>query len=173
MKRIAEFYKVSLSQFAKDYRNLFPNVNISDEELKDMYDNIKLPTRATSGSAGYDFHLPFSISLKAGEQITIPTGVRFRCEQDYALFVFSKSGLGTKNRLQLNTAVSIIDSDYFYSDNEGHMMYRVIHDNKDENAVLELAQGKGFLQGVFIQYGITESDNSAGVRNGGFGSTNA
>ena len=137
-----------------------------------MYENIKLPSRATSGSAGYDFYLPFEISLKAGEQITIPTGIRFKCEQDYALFVFSKSGLGTRNRLQLNTTVSIIDSDYFYSDNEGHMMYRIIHDSKNENDVLNLAQGKGFLQGVFIQYGITNSDNSSGKRNGGFGSTN-
>jgi len=172
MKRIAEFYKVSFNQFEKDYKNLFPESTLSEDELRDMYDKIKLPLRATSGSAGYDFYLPFEITLKAGEQITIPTGVRFKCEQEYALFIFSKSGLGTRNRLQLNTTVSIIDSDYFYSDNEGHMMYRIIHDSKNPEDVLNLKQGKGFLQGVFIPYGITESDNATGVRNGGFGSTN-
>jgi len=172
MNRIAEFYKVSLKQFKEDYLKLFPENQLTDSEINEMYENIKLPSRATSGSAGYDFYLPFEISLKAGEQITIPTGIRFKCEQDYALFVFSKSGLGTRNRLQLNTTVSIIDSDYFYSDNEGHMMYRIIHDSKNENDILNLAQGKGFLQGVFIQYGITNSDNSSGKRNGGFGSTN-
>ena len=172
MNRIAEFYKVSYEQFKKDYLNLFPNNNLTEEEIKTMWENIKLPQRATSGSAGYDFYLPFEISLKAGEQITIPTGIRFQCEQEYALFVFSKSGLGTKNRLQLNTTVSIIDSDYFYSDNEGHMMYRIIHDSKNLDDVLNLAQGKGFLQGVFIAYGITKGDNATGKRNGGFGSTN-
>lgn len=172
MDRIAEFYKISYEQFKKDFITLFPDNNKSNDEIKEMYDNIKLPKRATSGSAGYDFYLPFDVSLKAGEQITIPTGIRFRSEPDYALFIFSKSGLGTKSRLQLNTTVSIIDSDYFYSDNEGHMMYRIIHDSRDENAVLNLAQGKGFLQGVFIKFGITESDQTSGVRNGGFGSTN-
>ena len=172
MDRIAEFYKVSFEQYKKDYLNLFPNNNLSEDEIKEMYEKIKLPLRATSGSAGYDFYLPFEISLKAGEQITIPTGIRFKCEQDYALFIFSKSGLGTKNRLQLNTTVSIIDSDYFYSDNEGHMIYRIIHDSKNPEDVLNLAQGKGFLQGVFIKFGITESDTASGVRNGGFGSTN-
>lgn len=172
MNRIAEFYKVSLKQFKEDYLKLFSDSTKTDGEIEEMYNQIKLPQRATSGSAGYDFYLPFEITLKAGEEITIPTGIRFKCEQDYALFVFSKSGLGTKSRLQLNTTVSIIDSDYFYSDNEGHMMYRIIHDSRDENAVLNLKQGKGFLQGVFIKYGITESDQATGVRNGGFGSTN-
>ena len=51
-------------------------------------------------------------------------------------------------------------------------MYRVIHDTKNSEDVLNLAQGKGFLQGVFIKFGITESDNASGIRNGGFGSTN-
>ena len=172
MERIAEFYKVSLKQFKEDYLKLFPSSNLTDEEFSEMYEKINLPKRATSGSAGYDFYLPFDISLKAGEQITIPTGIRFKSNPDYALFIFSKSGLGTKSRLQLNTTVSIIDSDYYYSDNEGHMMYRIIHDSRDADAVLNLAQGKGFLQGVFIKYGITESDLATGVRNGGFGSTN-
>ena len=171
MERIAEFYKISFEQFQKDYNDIFNN-NKPEEELKEIYNNIKLPKRATSGSAGYDFYLPFDISLKAGEQITIPTGIRFRSEPDYALFIFSKSGLGTKSRLQLNTTVSIIDSDYYYSDNEGHMMYRIIHDSRDENAILNLSQGKGFLQGVFIKFGITETDNASAIRNGGLGSTN-
>ena len=172
MERIAEFYKVSFEQFKKDYLSIYPNTNLTEIELKEMYEKIKLPQRATSGSAGYDFYLPFDISLKPGEEITIPTGIRFKCDIDYALFIFSKSGLGTRSRLQLNTAVSIIDSDYYYSDNEGHMIYRVIHDNRTSNEPLKLAAGKGFLQGVFITYGITNSDNATGVRNGGFGSTN-
>ena len=172
MKRIAEFYKVSFSQFEKDYKEINPNSKLSHAELKAMYDNIKLPTRATTGSAGYDFFLPHEINLKAGEQIVIPTGIRFECKQDYALFMFSKSGLGNRNRLQLNTAVSIIDSDYFYSDNEGHIIACLIHDSRNPKDVLSLPAGKGYFQGVFIKYGITKSDKSTGKRNGGLGSTN-
>lgn len=171
MERIAEFYKVSYNQFKKDYEVINGKNNISEDELKSMYDLIKLPKRATTGSAGYDFYLPYPIKLKAGEEITIPTGVRFECEQDYALLFMSKSGLGSKNRLQLNTCISLIDSDYFYSDNEGHILARVIHDARNADAVLELPAGKSFLQGVFIKFGITKSDNADGKRNGGFGST--
>ena len=171
MEKVAEFYKVSFEQFEKDYKKIFPNNTKTRSEIEDMYNSIKLPARGTSGSAGYDFFLPFDITLKSGEEITIPTGIRFKSREDYALFVFSRSGLGTRNRLQLNTAVSIIDSDYFYSDNEGHMMYRVIHDSRCADDVLTLESGKGFIQGVFIPYGITESDNVQTKRNGGFGST--
>ena len=166
MIKVAEFYKVSLEQFEKDYRALVDK-NIENGDLKAIYDQIKLPSRATTGSAGYDFFLPYKISLKAGEEIMIPTGIR----KDYGLFILSKSGLGSRSRLQLNTCISLIDSDYFYSDNEGHMLFKLIHDSRDPKAVLTLDAGKSFVQGVFIRYGITESDNASGVRNGGLGST--
>ena len=68
MERIAEFYKVSYSQFKKDYEVINGKNNISEDELKSMYDLIKLPKRATTGSAGYDFYLPYPIKLKAGEE---------------------------------------------------------------------------------------------------------
>lgn len=171
MKKIAEFYKVSFEQFEKDYKEINKNSTVTTEELKEMYNNIKLPLRATTGSAGYDFYLPHPITLRAGEEITIPTGIRFWCKKDYALFMFSKSGLGSRNRLQLNTCVSIIDSDYFYSDNEGHIMACMIHDSRDKDAILSLPAGKGYFQGVFMKYGITKSDKASGKRNGGLGST--
>jgi len=171
MKKVAEFYKVSFNQFKKDFQSIFPENKISEQELKEMYENIKLPARATTGSAGYDFYLPFPINLKAGEQLTVPTGIRFQCKQNYAMLFMSKSGLGSKSRLQLNTAISLIDSDYYYSDNEGHILARIIHDTREKDQVLSLPAGKSFLQGVFIEFGITKSDKAKGIRNGGFGST--
>ena len=51
MKRIAKFHKVSLEQFKKDWIDTFG----LDEEanIEEIYENIKLPRRATAGSAGY------------------------------------------------------------------------------------------------------------------------
>lgn len=170
MKKVAEFYKVSFNQFKTDYEAIFGNTK-SEEELKEMYESIKLPKRATTGSAGYDFFLPFPIELKAGEEITIPTGIRFKCKQDWAMLFMSKSGLGSKSRLQLNTAISLIDSDYYYSDNEGHILSKIIHDTRKPDEILSLPAGKSYLQGLFIQFGITYSDKAKGKRNGGFGST--
>ncbi len=173
MKRIAEFYKVSFAQFEKDYIALTGDTKTLHGDLKTMYDNIKLPSRATDGSAGYDFYLPYEISLKCGQRQLVATGIRFSCKKDWAMLLMSKSGLGSKHRLQLDTCVSLIDSDYFYSENEGHILAPLIYDIRDDKQTLTLPVGKGFVQGVFIRFGITKSDYTAGRRNGGFGSTNA
>ena len=66
--------------------------------------------------------------------------------------------------------MGIIDSDYFNSDNEGHIFAKITNDS-NEGKVLTLPAGEGFMQGIFLEYGITEDDDADGVRNGGFGST--
>ena len=83
---------------------------------------------------------------------------------------FPEADRAFKYRLQLNNTVGIIDSDYYNSDNEGHIMAKLTNDS-NEGKVLEIHPGEGFLQGIFMPYGITEDDEADGVRNGGFGST--
>lgn len=168
MKRIAKFEKVSLEQFKKDWADTFPEC--SEKDMETIYEEIKLPKRATSGSAGYDFYTPAGFSLKPGEGIKIPTGIRARMEEGWVLKIYPRSGLGFKFRLQLNNTVGIIDSDYYNSDNEGHIQIKMTNDSKEGKKV-ELAAGTGIAQGIFLEYGITEDDEADGVRNGGFGST--
>lgn len=168
MNRIAKFYKVSFEQFKNDFLGLFPN---SDEkDIVDIYENIILPSRATTGSAGYDFHSPVSFTLKPNETINIPTGVRVRMENGWVLALFPRSGLGFKYRLQLNNTVGIIDSDYYGSKNEGHMFIKITNASNEDKTVCVKA-GDGFAQGIFLPFGITEDDNCDEIRNGGFGST--
>lgn len=64
MRRIAKFHKVSLEQFMNVMREEFPEY--TEEDVRTFYEAIKLPGRATRGSAGYDFYSPFSFSLKPG-----------------------------------------------------------------------------------------------------------
>ena len=66
--------------------------------------------------------------------------------------------------------MGIIDSDYYYSDNEGHIFAKITNDSNEDKTV-ELKAGNGFMQGIFVEYGITVDDNVQTVRNGGFGST--
>jgi dUTP pyrophosphatase len=131
---------------------------------------LELPRRATRGSAGYDFFAPFSFSLPPGTTIKIPTGIRVEMEEDWVLKLYPRSGLGFKYRLQMNNTVGIIDSDYFYSDNEGHIFVKITNDS-NEGKTVEVKSGTGFVQGIFLEYGITVDDDTEGVRNGGFGST--
>lgn len=168
MKRIAKFHKVSLEQFQEGWRDTFGD--IKEEELQKIYDGIKLPKRATSGSAGYDFYAPVDFVIEPGKTVKIPTGIRVEMEENWVLKCYPRSGLGFKYRLQLNNTVGIIDSDYFYSDNEGHIFAKLTNDGREGKNV-ELAKGNGFMQGIFVEYGITVDDDAQGIRNGGFGST--
>lgn len=166
MKRIAKFEKVSFEQFKSAWESDFPGTN-----AEEIYNAIKLPRRATTGSAGYDFFAPASFTLAPGETIKIPTGIRAKIDDGWVLKLYPRSGLGFKFRLQLNNTVGIIDSDYYNSDNEGHIFCRITNDS-NENKTVEVKQGDGFCQGIFIEYGITIDDEADGIRNGGFGSTN-
>ena len=162
------FEKISFEQFSKDWLDTFENSTI--ENAKEAYVDIKLPTRATAGSAGYDFFSPLEFSLKPQETIKIPTGIRVEIENGWVLKCYPRSGLGFKFRLQLNNTVGIIDSDYFYSDNEGHIFSKITNDT-NENRTITIEKGTGFMQGIFVEYGITIDDDATEIRNGGFGST--
>ena len=160
MKRIAQFEKVSVEQF----RSAFKGTEAPE------YEAIRLPKRATAGSAGYDFYAPFPLTVKPGETVTVPTGIRVKMEEGWVLKLYPRSGLGFKYRLQLNNTVGIIDSDYYSSDNEGHIFIKISNDGYEDKTVT-IAAGEAFAQGIFVEFGITLDDDVTAVRNGGFGST--
>ena len=130
MKRIARFEKVSFEQFVEGWGD---TLGITDhDKIRALYDGIRLPRRATAGSAGYDFFAPADITLRPGETIKIPTGVRVWMEPEWVLKCYPRSGLGFN---------------------------------------VNIKAGEGFMQGIFVEYGITLDDDATEVRNGGFGST--
>ena len=155
MKRIAQFFKVSEKQFLLDG---------SIEE----YNAIILPRRATQGSAGYDFFAPKEFSLQPGETIKITTGVRVKIDEGWVLKIYPRSSLGFKYRLTLNNTVGIIDSDYYFADNEGHIFIKMTNCG---DKPLTVEKGKAFAQGIFVEYGITIDDDCTTSRTGGIGST--
>ena len=65
-----------------------------------------------------------------------------------------RSGLGFKFRLQLDNTMGVIDSDYYNSDNEGHIFAKVTNDSKSQK-IVRVEGGTGFMQAIFIPYGIT------------------
>ena len=187
-KAVAKFEKVSYEQFNKDFKDAFtwgdivalnllparltePDKSAVETIIRKIYDEIKLPKRGTKGSAGYDFFSPIDIDLKPGQTVKIPTGIRCRIDEDWVLKLYPRSGLGFKCRLQLNNTVGIIDSDYYGSEsNEGHIMAKITNDT-NENKTASLKKGEGFIQGIFVEYGVTEDDDAYDIRVGGFGST--
>ena len=157
---IASFGKVSEAQYAGQTETLRDPLPLSE---------IPLPRRATTGSAGYDFTCPAAITLAPGESVTIPTGIRVRMEPGWVLMIFPRSSLGFRYGLRLANTVGVIDSDYWYAENEGHILVRVCNGG---SGPVTLNRGDRFCQGVFLPYGTAEEEEVAALRTGGFGSTN-
>ena len=158
---IARFMKVSQTRFSADWAEAFPGVEAP-------WARLRLPKRATTGSAGYDFFAPANLELASGDTLRVPTGVRARIAPGWVLMLFPRSGLGFKYRLQLNNTVGVVDSDYFDALNEGHIFIK-LHNAGDRP--VRVSAGEAFAQGVFLPFGLTEDDDADAARLGGFGST--
>lgn len=159
MNKVGKFHKVSRDIYAEAYQG---------DNLEQAYANISLPKRATTGSAGYDLVTPIPVNLKPGEEIIIPTGIRVEIADGWFLAVVPRSGLGFKFKFRLANTIGIIDSDYFHSDNEGHIMVKMRNEGDKD---ISLDAGDRFAQSIFLPHGITIDDDAEGVRNGGFSST--
>lgn len=175
-----KFEKVSLDQFREDFLKCNPqysrdaNTGEFDSLVLDIYEKIKLPQRATKGSAGYDFYCPYKVILFKNDPVLVPTGIRVLMDPGWVLLILPRSGLGFKYRIRLDNTAGVIDSDYCNSKNEGHIMAKLCCESYDFAARAILKEGQGMMQGVFVQYGVTDNDEPLSTtRNGGFGSTDA
>ena len=182
-RTIAQFEKVSYEQFFKDFVKTF-NLQATreledgtveavdlDSFIRPFYDSIKLPQRATNGSAGYDFYTPIDLNIVPNTTVKIPTGIRCKMKRNYVLQIYPRSSLGFQYRFQPDNLVPIIDSDYYGSDNEGHIFLKMTNDSR-ENKTLKLKRGDAFAQGIFNKYYLAKENKVHTKRNGGFGSTN-
>lgn len=155
--RVGKFEKISIAQAVNDGLSC------------NAYDNIKLPKRATKGSAGYDIVALQHIKLNPGESLKVATGLKCKIDNGWFLGIFPKSGLGFKFHTTLANTVGIVDEDYFDNDtNEGHIWVKLCNEG---DKVLEIDAGKAFCQGIFLPYGITYDDTVNDIRKGGLGST--
>ena len=166
------FEIVSFEQFKNAWLDAFDDWDKNDEndmnDIKYIYNCLTVPQRSTKHSAGYDFKSPINFKLKPGESIMIPTGIRSYMPHNMVLMIFPRSGLGTKYQFHPANLTCVIDSDYFYANNEGHILIRMVNSG---NKTLSIRQGQAFVQGIFSEYFTTYDDNANGVRTGGMGST--
>ena len=155
-----KFEKISLNQFMKDTK-------LTEKE----YNKIIIPKRATQNSAGYDFHVLNDITLKPGEIIKIPTGIKAQMNKGEVLMIYIRSSLGFKYNLRLCNGTGIIDSDYYNNqDNEGHIFIKIQNEGKE---TINLKSSDRFAQGIFMKYlTVTDEKQINNIRQGGIGSTN-
>ena len=138
--------------------------------FEQAYENISIPVRSTSGSAGYDFKNPFT-TLTFTDRVFIPTGIRIFLDKDKILQISPRSSASKKGIMLANT-IGIIDSDYVNADNEGDIIIALRNYDKEKqtySTVIE--QNEKIAQGIIIPFYTVENDTSNGIRTGGFGST--
>ncbi len=145
-----DFEKISFHQFKKD---------VLDDRT--LYDEYKVPSRDSKKTAGYDIYLISDIELEPGEIKKIPTGIKSYFAEDEVLLLILRSSMGFKYNIRLCNQVAVIDSDYYNNiDNEGHMWIKI--QNEGDKKV-KLLKNMAIVQGIFIKYLITDSDNSEGI----------
>lgn len=173
----AKFEKVSYEQFKKDWLDTFKqkysefDEDILDTIIRNIYDSIKLPKRATTGSMGYDFFSPCNLMIPVDKVVKIPTGIKCNIDMGWGLQVYPRSGHGFKYGVHLANTVGIIDLDYYNNkNNEGHIFIKLVNDSELAN-LIDIKSGDAFCQGIFTPYGITYDDDVSDVRIGGIGST--
>lgn len=97
------------------------------------------------------------------------TDIKAYFEPDEALLINVRSSMG-KHGIMLSNTQGWIESDYADNqDNEGNIGI-ALHNLSDVPYVIKT--GDRIAQGMFIKYLITNDDNAAGKRKGGWGSTN-
>ena len=80
-------------------------------EMEIVTDNEALiPKRQTSGSAGYDLHSKYSVTVPAGEKMLVDTGVALAIPKGHVGQIWPRSGLAVK--FFIDTGAGIIDSDF-------------------------------------------------------------
>ena len=135
--------------------------------------DINLPQRKTKFSAGYDVEAAEDIvipSFKKGMAPTlIPTGIKAYMEDDEVLYLYNRSSNPKKKGLILANSVGVVDKDYYGNpDNDGHIMFAFFNIKEED---ITIKKGEAIGQAVFAKYLISDDDEAAGERVGGFGST--
>ena len=167
MRKNRGFEKVSYEQFKKDVVEEFYHEEIL---VNQIYNELKIPKRATALSAGYDCYSTISFTLRVGQEVKIPTGIKSYMQHGEVLMAYPRSSLGFKYNLKLCNTVGIIDADYVDNEkNEGHIFLKM-RNHGDKDIVVNV--GDAICQFIFVPFLLADGDNFKGtVRKGGIGSS--
>lgn len=142
------------------------DVKILDPRVKD-----KMPTYATTGSAGLDLRamLDEPLTLNPGETRLIKTGLAIHlADPGYAALILPRSGLGHKHGIVLGNLVGLIDSDY-----QGELMVSTWNRGQEAFTIepMERIAQLVVVPVVQMQMSIVDDFETSDRGAGGFGST--
>lgn len=129
-----------------------------------------LPTRATRGSAGYDFYLKEEVTIPPQTTILVYTDVKAKMMPDEVLTLHVRSSIGIKKKLMLANITGVIDSDYYNNKDTGGNIIIALYNYG--NHPVTLKAGERIVQGIFEKLLLAVNDHVVSEgRVGGIGST--
>ncbi len=138
--------------------------------IKKLNDKARIPTYGTEFSAGADLYalLDAPITIKPNETAMIKTGLSMEIPENYAGFIYPRSGMSVKRGLAPANKVGVIDSDY-----RGEIMVALLNHS---NVPQTVEDGERIAQIIIAPYihadFVIADELQETVRGeGGFGST--
>ena len=153
---------------------------------------VEIPTYAKAGDAGMDLYSPNDYTIKPGETIIIPTGIKMAIPKGYAILIQPRSGQSVKTKLRVANTPGLIDSGYrdeigviieniepaisdieYEFDDNGEIHIKSILHGKDYT----IEKGQRFAQMRLVEVptaSLLQVDSVEEIgenRNGGFGSS--
>ena len=179
--------------------NMFLNIIAKIKEAKVInlpfelcHPDAKMPTYANEGDSGMDIYAIDDYTIKPGEEIKIPTGLKCAIPYGYELQVRPKSGRAYKTRLRIANTPGTIDAGYrdeicvlienidppikdvtyYFDDNHHPVLTSILH-----GSTYTINKGEKFAQLVLMEvpkahpYAVEKVSAFSGNRGGGFGSS--
>ena len=139
--------------------------------IKLLSDKAKIPTRGSSGAAGYDLYSLETHILQSGERKTFKTGISIAIPHGYYGRIAPRSGLAVKHGIDV--LAGVIDSDY-----RGEIMVALINLSPDPITLPIIKDGKetAVAQIIFEKYNnvnfdVVDNLDTTFRGSSGFGST--
>ncbi|TVP96276.1 MAG: dUTP diphosphatase [Acholeplasmatales bacterium] len=132
--------------------------------------SVSLPERGTMRSAGYDFAILKTLTLKPGEIALAETGIKAFMQDDEVLKLYPRSSLPRKYGVTIPNNVGIIDADYYGNEDNDGAIYIQLYNFRNVSCTIEA--GTKIAQGIFEKFlRVPDEAPNHRVRSGGFGST--
>ena len=139
--------------------------------VKTKNEKVKIPFKATRGSAGFDIYaeIDSDITINPGDLVKIPTGISISLPSpEFVALLFSRSGLAVNYGIALSNGVGVIDSDYRGEIvvglcNLGKKSYTI----KTHERIAQMIIMPYFAPGIVEVASLSDTERGAG----GFGST--
>jgi len=144
---------------------------VNKEFLKsyDSCEDVIMPLRGTSKSAGYDFHLPNNIVIPAGESYLCWSDVKAYMLEGEVLEIYPRSSIAIKKSIIIKNTVGIVDADYYSNiKNDGNIGLFLHNFGKFDQ---RFEKGEAIAQAIFKVFLVSDNCNSKVERIGGVGST--